>query len=73
MRKIAGIDAPQGRTPDHSEYLYRKNWMKHHIDNNATNLVFDEKTKFPVRAEYHYPAADIEDAIERVFNIEKGK
>lgn len=54
-RTLYGIEVEAGTNPKHTEYLYRKKWLKHHIDNQASNIVCDEITRFPVRAEYRYP------------------
>lgn len=50
-----GVDMlhyPAINNPAFDEYMYRKKWLELH--KQADNLVFDEKTKLPVRAEYKY-------------------
>lgn len=68
-RMLYGVEVERGRSPEHTEYLYRKKWLKHHIDAGASNIVCDENTRLPVRAEYNYPVDFEQEVKEKSFEV----
>lgn len=68
-RMLYGIEVERGINPKHTEYLYRKKWLKKHLDDGASNIVCDEITRLPVRAEYKYPIDFENEVVEKSFEV----
>jgi hypothetical protein len=68
-RLLYGVEVEPGRNPAHTEHLYRKKWLKKHIDEGANVIVCDENTRLPVRAEYHYPHDFEQEVEEKSFTL----
>lgn len=68
-RMLFGVEVEAGRTPAHTEHLYRKKWLEKHIEAKADVIVCDEVTRMPVRAEYKYPVDFEHEVKEKSFEV----